>query len=100
MDECTFSWEKENSNALMVLTGCDRGSAGQLSTVSRPLTTSTFTWTFTQLTTASTRYGLSDGTVFTGVRRDWAKKEKTFCTCVYHHREVRLFEFLVRLYCN
>ena len=55
--------------------GRDRGSAGQLSTVSRPLTTSTFTSTLTQLTTASNRYGLSDGTALlqladeTGLRR-------------------------------
>ena len=77
MDECTFREEKEDSNALTVLTGCDRGSAGQLNTASRPMTTSTFTWTLTQLTTASTRYGLSDGTVFTAVRRDWAKEENT-----------------------
>ena len=86
MDEYTFSWGKEDSNALTVLTGCDRGSAGQLSTASRPLTTSTFTSTFSQLTTASTHYGLSDGTAFTAVRQDWAKKEKVVCTCVYHHR--------------
>ena len=43
MDECTFSWVKEDSNVLTVLTGCDRGSAGQLSTASRPMATSTFT---------------------------------------------------------
>ena len=89
MDECTFSWVKEDSNALTVLTGCDCGGAGQLSTASRPMTTSTFTLTLTQLTTASTRYGLTGGTVFTAVRRDWAKKENCLCTCVYHHREVR-----------
>ena len=89
MDECTVSWDKEGSNALTVLTGCDRGSAGQLSTASRPMTTSSFTLTFIQLTTASTRYGLSDGTVLTAGRRDWAKKENVVCTCVYHHREVR-----------
>ena len=35
MDECTFSWAKEESSVLMVLTGCDRGSAGQLSTARR-----------------------------------------------------------------
>ena len=69
MDECTLSWVKEDSNALTVLTGCERGSAGQLNTASRPMTTSTFTLTLAQLTTASTHYGLSDGTVFTAVRR-------------------------------
>ena len=25
MDECSFSWEKEDSNVLTFLTGCDRG---------------------------------------------------------------------------
>ena len=90
MDECPCSWVKEDSNALTVLTGCDHGSAGQLSTASPPLTTSTFTSTFTQLTTASPHYGLSDGTVFIAGRRYWAKKEKVVCTCVYHHREVHL----------
>ena len=93
MDECTFREDKEDSNVLTVLTGCDRGSAGQLSTASRPLTTSTFTSTLTQLTTASTHYGLSEGTASTAVRRDWAKKETNVCTCVYHHREVRQLLF-------
>ena len=88
MDECTFREVKEDSNALTVLTGCDRDSAGQLSTASRPMTTSTFTWTLTQLTTASPHYGLSDGTVFIAVRRHRATKETNVCTCVYHHREV------------
>ena len=83
MDECTLSWAKEDSNALTVLTGCERGSAGQLNTASRPMTTSTFTWTFAQLTMASLSYGLSGGTVFTAVGQDWAKKEKVVCTCVY-----------------
>jgi hypothetical protein len=89
MDECTFREDKEDSNALTVLTGCDRGSAGQLSTASRPLTTSTFTSTLSQLTTASTRYGLSDGTVFIADEAGLSKKENSVCTCVYHHREVR-----------
>ena len=81
MDECLFREVKEDSNVLTVLTGCDRGSAGQLSTASQPMTTSTLTLTFSQLTTASTRYGLSDGSVFIAVRQDWAKKEKVVCTC-------------------
>ena len=56
------------------------------------MTTSTFMSTFAQLTTPSTHYRLSDGTVFTSVRRHWAKKENYVCTCVYHHREVRHME--------
>ena len=36
MDECTFSWVKEDSNVLTVLTGSDCVSAGQPSTTSRP----------------------------------------------------------------
>ena len=49
-----------------------------------------------KLTTPSTHYRLSDGTVFTSVRRHWAKKENYVCTCVYHHREVRLKSFNYR----
>ena len=46
MDECTFSWGKEDANVLTVLTGCDRGSAGRLSTASRPLCIDDFNFHF------------------------------------------------------